>query len=101
VEPLPIQGSGSLRSRRQRELRCGNEVPGVGQGEDMTYREANGTTMYEITHSKRTTNSETVQRCAHCGFHPASPRISGYCSWDCYEAADDEEGDDSDGRNAA
>jgi hypothetical protein len=35
----------------------------------------------------------TAQRCARCGFHPASPRIGGYCSWDCYDADDDEEGD--------
>jgi hypothetical protein len=27
--------------------------------------------------------------CRRCLFHPASPRIAGYCSWDCYEADDD------------
>jgi hypothetical protein len=30
--------------------------------------------------------------CRRCRFHPASPRIAGYCSWDCYEADDDEDG---------
>jgi hypothetical protein len=33
--------------------------------------------------------------CRRCGFHPASPRIAGYCSWDCYDA--DDEGDDAEG----
>lgn len=33
--------------------------------------------------------------CRRCRFHPASPRIAGYCSWDCYDA--DEEGDDAEG----
>jgi hypothetical protein len=31
--------------------------------------------------------------CRRCRFHPASPRIAGYCSWDCYEADDDEDAD--------
>jgi hypothetical protein len=43
----------------------------------------------------------TAQRCAHCGFHPASPRLSGYCSWDCYEAADDKEADDEEADDKA
>jgi hypothetical protein len=30
--------------------------------------------------------------CRYCGYHPASTRIFGYCSWDCHDA-DDEEGD--------
>lgn len=30
--------------------------------------------------------------CRRCHFHPASPRIAGYCSWDCYDADDDEDG---------
>ena len=34
--------------------------------------------------------------CRRCRFHPASPRIAGYCSWDCYDA-DDEGGDDAEG----
>jgi hypothetical protein len=42
----------------------------------------------------------TTELCRRCRFHPASPRIAGYCSWDCYEA-DDEEGDDADGVEAA
>lgn len=30
--------------------------------------------------------------CRYCGYHPASTRIFGYCSWDCHDA-DDEEGE--------
>jgi hypothetical protein len=29
--------------------------------------------------------------CRRCGYHPASHRISGYCSWDCHDADGDEE----------
>ncbi len=29
--------------------------------------------------------------CRRCAFHPVSPRIAGYCSWDCHDADD---GDD-------
>jgi hypothetical protein len=50
------------------------------------------TTVHEIT-TPTAAVTTTTQRCARCGFHPASPRIGGYCSWDCYEADDDEEGD--------
>jgi hypothetical protein len=32
-------------------------------------------------------------RCPHCGYHPASPRIFGFCSWDCHDADADEEED--------
>ena len=31
--------------------------------------------------------------CPYCGYHPASTRIFGYCSWDCHDADDDEEGE--------
>jgi hypothetical protein len=40
------------------------------------------------TNSNRTTTMTTAV-CQRCQFHPASPRIAGYCSWDCYEADDD------------
>jgi hypothetical protein len=59
------------------------------------------TTMYEITRTKTTSSTAAAQLCLHCGFHPASPRISGFCSWDCYEADDDDEGDEGDGWRAA
>ncbi len=51
--------------------------------------------MHDITTSTKrdTATARTPQRCARCGFHPASSRIGGYCSWDCYDA-DDEEADD-------
>ena len=41
----------------------------------------------------------TTELCQNCGFHPASPRIAGYCSWDCHDAddGDDEEGDEGEG----
>ena len=57
------------------------------------------TTMYEITTPKTTSGTPAGRLCLRCGFHPASPRISGYCSWDCYEADDDDE--EGDGRRAA
>ena len=56
-------------------------------------------TMYEITTSKARTTMTTAL-CRRCGFHPASPRIAGYCSWDCHDA-DDEEDSDEDGEQAA
>jgi hypothetical protein len=39
--------------------------------------------------SSRDTTDTTSAVCRRCLFHPASPRIAGYCSWDCYEADDD------------
>jgi hypothetical protein len=36
--------------------------------------------------------------CRHCGYNPASPRIFGYCSWDCHDADD---GGDAEGDRAA
>ncbi len=30
--------------------------------------------------------------CRRCRYHPASPRIFGYCSWDCHDT--DEDGED-------
>ncbi len=43
----------------------------------------------------------TTQLCPRCHFHPASPRLAGYCSWDCYEADDDEDADEEDDDEAA
>ena len=47
----------------------------------------------------------TTQLCRRCRFHPESPRIAGYCSWDCHDADDeeeaDEEADGEDGDKAA
>jgi len=31
-----------------------------------------------------------AELCRHCHYNPASPRIFGYCSWDCHD--EDEEG---------
>ena len=39
----------------------------------------------------------TTQLCRRCRYHPASPRIAGYCSWDCYEADEDEADDEEEG----
>jgi hypothetical protein len=58
------------------------------------------TTMHTIDSSKRRATM-TMQLCARCRFHPASPRIAGYCSWDCYDADDEEDADDEDGQQAA
>jgi hypothetical protein len=50
-------------------------------------------TMKQSVNQRERKTMETL--CRRCRFHPASPRIAGYCSWDCYEA--DEEGDDAEG----
>ncbi len=47
-------------------------------------------TTHEIDSSREGTTM-TTQLCRRCRFHPASPRIAGYCSWDCYDADDEEE----------
>ena len=57
-------------------------------------------TMYEISSWNARTTMTTL--CRRCGFHPASPRIAGYCSWDCHDADDDEEEEgEEDGEQAA
>ena len=43
----------------------------------------------------------TTQLCRRCEFHPASPRIGGYCSWDCHDADEDDEADADDEVQAA
>ena len=43
----------------------------------------------------------TTQLCRRCRYHPASPRIAGYCSWDCYDADEDEADDEEEGGKAA
>ena len=57
------------------------------------------TTVHDIAKPKASTTM-TTQLCRRCGFHPASPRIAGYCSWDCHDA-DDEDESDEDGEQAA
>ncbi len=57
------------------------------------------TTMQEIDSSKAS-DTMTTQLCRRCRFHPASPRIAGYCSWDCHDADDEEDGDEE-GEKAA
>ncbi|HWD54714.1 MAG TPA: hypothetical protein VG346_06310 [Acidimicrobiales bacterium] len=47
-------------------------------------------TKNEATSQGARNTTETL--CRRCRFHPASPRIAGYCSWDCYEADDEEDG---------
>ena len=54
--------------------------------------------MHEIDSSKAS-DTMTTQLCRRCRFHPASPRIAGYCSWDCHDA-DDDDGDEE-GEKAA
>ncbi len=44
--------------------------------------------MHDFTNTNPTPTLTTAV-CPRCRFHPASPRIAGYCSWDCYEADDD------------
>jgi hypothetical protein len=33
-------------------------------------------------------------QCRHCRHYPSSPRIFGYCSWDCHDADGDDERQD-------
>jgi hypothetical protein len=53
-------------------------------------------TMETIETSKER-GTMTTPLCPRCRFHPASPRLAGYCSWDCYEADDDDAADADDG----
>ena len=57
------------------------------------------TTMHDIAKPKAR-RTMTTQLCRRCRFHPASPRIAGYCSWDCHDADDEDDGDE-DGEQAA
>ena len=51
--------------------------------------------MHEIAQFERENHhDDAAQLCRRCRFHPASPRIAGYCSWDCHDADDEEEADD-------
>jgi hypothetical protein len=34
-------------------------------------------------------SAQATTLCRHCEYHPESPRIFGYCSWDCHDADDD------------
>jgi len=43
----------------------------------------------------------TTELCPRCRFHPVSPRAEGYCSWDCYDADDEEDADEDDADKAA
>jgi hypothetical protein len=44
--------------------------------------------------SSRKRATMTTELCPRCWFHAASPRIGGYCSWDCYDADDEDEDED-------
>lgn len=57
--------------------------------------------MYDSNIAKANTGTAR-QLCRRCGFHPASPRIAEYCSWDCHDADGEEEAaDEEDGEKAA
>ena len=57
--------------------------------------------MTHMEDSKARTTTMTTQLCRRCRYHPASPRIAGYCSWDCYEADEDDAEDEEEGGKAA
>jgi hypothetical protein len=61
----------------------------------MQHTDRNPTTCSEA----RTTM--TTHLCRRCRYHPASPRMEGYCSWDCYEADEDDDSDDEEDAKAA
>lgn len=45
----------------------------------------------DVTDTKARMTMFTTELCRRCGFHPVSPRVGGYCSWDCHDADDEEE----------
>ena len=58
----------------------------------------------DVTDTKARMTMITTELCRRCGFHPVSPRVGGYCSWDCHDAdddADDDEGGDEGGGERA
>jgi hypothetical protein len=57
-------------------------------------------TMQTIEDSKERATMTTAL-CPRCRFHPASPRTAGYCSWDCYEADDEDVDEDEAGSGEA
>ena len=45
----------------------------------------------DVTDTRARMTMIATELCRRCGFHPVSPRIGGYCSWDCHDADDEEE----------
>jgi len=45
----------------------------------------------DVTETKARMTMTNTELCRRCGFHPVSPRVGGYCSWDCHDADDEEE----------
>jgi hypothetical protein len=50
---------------------------------DSTSRLAGLSTAHRLTDESR--SAKPWPTCRHCHYYPVSPRIPGYCSWDCYE----------------
>jgi hypothetical protein len=69
-------------------------------GEAEEGRDSEDMTTHEIDRSREGATM-TTPLCRRCRFHPVSPRIGGYCSWDCHDADDEEEVDEEDGEHAA
>lgn len=62
-------------------------------------REGGAAPWRDVTETKARMPMTTTELCRRCGFHPVSPRVGGYCSWDCHDA-DDEEHDAEDDEEA-
>ena len=54
-------------------------------------REHDAAPRRDVTERKARMTMTTTELCRRCGFHPVSPRVGGYCSWDCHDADDEEE----------
>jgi len=67
-------------------------VPCPGEQQEKTMR---------TTETSKERGTMTTALCPRCRFHPASPRLGGYCSWDCYELDDDDAEDEADNDQAA
>lgn len=69
------------QARRHEPLRI------VGRGAD----EDDAVPRRGVTDTKARMAMVTTELCRRCRFHPVSPRIGGYCSWDCHDSDDEEE----------
>jgi len=54
-------------------------------------RKEDATPRRDVTDTRARMTMITTELCRRCGFHPVSPRVGGYCSWDCHDADDEEE----------
>jgi hypothetical protein len=56
-----------------------------------TVRDERAVTSAGSPDRSRRASATGTMLCRHCEYNPASPRIFGYCSWDCHDADADED----------